>query len=182
MRAQSVLEAASDEEMSPNGRKTKKHDILETDISDFEQAVSIEKMSQRPSKMKLPMIKSRIDIAHYFTPAWNKPPLISEKKKSEQHSSLSYSQSRDQKFQPKAFISDTARNCKLHGTHDVRDSIQKLMVKQIEDNNYRVPLSLLKQIDYNKRKKQSSLGAIHKKQMPEFKTDFSRCFKGQIQK
>ena len=98
VRAQSVLEAASDEEMSPNGRKAKIHGILETDISDFEQTVSMEKMSQRPSKMKLPQIKSRIDIAHYFTPAWNKPQILSDKIKSEQHSQLSLSQGRDYKY------------------------------------------------------------------------------------
>ena len=80
MRANSVLEAASDEEMSPHALKQKKQDCFHQSIlTDFEQTVSMEKINKRPSKMKLPQIKSRIDIAHYFTPAWNKQPNLSEK-------------------------------------------------------------------------------------------------------
>ena len=55
MRANSVLEAASDEEMSPHALKQKKKDCFHDSIlSDFEQTVSMEKINKSPSKMKLP--------------------------------------------------------------------------------------------------------------------------------
>ena len=73
--------------------------------------------------------------------------------------------SRNQSSQLREIKSNTNRNKRIHETQDVRDSIQKLMSMHIEDNNYRIPVSLLNGLDYTKRKKQSSLGTVQNRQM-----------------
>ena len=66
--------------------------------------------------MKLPQIKSRIDIAHYFTPAYNKYPTFSEKSFPEQNSSLSMVRDRMPQLQLGEIKNNTARNSKIHET------------------------------------------------------------------